>query len=63
MRCPTRWFFVVAAGMMLLAGLTNCVVVPAAPAPSGYVVSPPVVIRPYHPYRPYHGWYPYAYRW
>jgi hypothetical protein len=64
MRCLKRWFFVMALGVTPLAGLTNCVVAPVAPAPPGYVVSPPVVvIRPYRPYRPYYGWYPYAHRW
>jgi hypothetical protein len=76
MACLKRWFVVMAVGVTLLAGLTNCVVAPVAPASSGYVVSPPVVVirpyrayRPYRPYHPYHayrhhhGWYPYAYRW
>jgi hypothetical protein len=63
MKSLKRWIVAIAAGVLLLAGLTNCVVAPVAPAPPGYVVSPPVVvIRPYHPYRPYYGWYPYAYR-
>lgn len=73
MRSLKRWFVVVAVGMTLLVGLTNCVIAPAAPVPSGYVVSPPVVVvrpyrpyryyHPYHPYRPYYGWHPRAYGW
>ncbi len=62
MKCLKRWIVALAVGVTLLAGMTNCVIAPAAPVPSGYVVSPPVVVRPYHPYRPYYGWYPYAYR-
>jgi hypothetical protein len=73
-----RWFVAMAVGGTLLVGLTGCVVAPAAPVPSGYVVSPPaVVVRPYYgyriyrpyrfyrPYRPYYGygWHPYRYRW
>ena len=73
-----RWFVVMAMGGTLLVGLTSCVVAPAAPVPSGYVVSPPaVVVRPYRgsrvyrpyrlyrPYRPYYGygWHPYRYQW
>ena len=71
-----QWFVVLAVGVMLMVGLTNCVVAPG-PGPSGYVVAPPaVVIQPYRPYpyyypyqyyRPYHhphrGWYPYRHRW
>jgi hypothetical protein len=64
MRCLKRCFVVIAVGVTLLIGLTNCVIAPVAPAPPRYAVSPPVVVvRPYHPYRPYYGWYPYAYRW
>src|SRR5919204_5481418 len=56
MKSLKRWIVAIAAGVLLLAGLTNCVVAPVAPGPPGYVVSPPVVvIRPYHPYRPYYG--------
>ena len=63
MKCLKRWIVAIAVGVTLLAGLASCVVAPVAPAPPGYVVSPPVVvIRPYRPYRPYYGWYPYAYR-
>jgi hypothetical protein len=63
MMCLKRWFIALAVGVTLLAGLASCVITPAAPVHSGYVVSPPVVvIRPYRPYRPYYGWYPYAYR-
>jgi hypothetical protein len=63
MKCLKRWIVALAVGVTLLTGMTNCVIAPAAPLPSGYVVSPPVVVvRPYHPYRPYYGWYPYAYR-
>jgi hypothetical protein len=71
-----RWFVVMAVGGTLLLGLTSCVVAPVAPAPPGYVASPPVVVirpyrpyryyQPYHyhrPYRPYYGWYPYSHRW
>ena len=61
-----RWVGVMALGLTLLGGLTQCVVVPAPPVSAGYEVSPPVVvIRPYQPYRPYYGWYPYRphYRW
>jgi hypothetical protein len=68
-----RCFVVMAMGVTLLVGLTHCVIAPAAPAPAGYVVAPPVVVirpyRPYHPYHPYrayrphHGWYPHSYRW
>lgn len=64
MRYLKRWCYVVAVGVTFLVGLTNCVVAPVAPVPSGYMVSPPVVVvRPYHPYRPYYGWYPRPYRW
>ena len=69
-------FVVLAVGVTLLLGLTNCVVAPG-PGPSGYVVAPPaVVIQPYgsysyyyphRSYRPYHnphgGWYPHRHRW
>jgi len=70
-----QWFVVLAVGVMLMVGLTNCVVAPG-PGPSGYVVAPPaVVIQPYRPYpyyypyqyyrpyRPYGGWYPHRHRW
>jgi hypothetical protein len=76
MGCLKRWFMAMGVGVALLVGLTNCVVAPVAPAPSGYVVAPPPVVihpyrvyrpyRPYHPYRPYrpyYGRYPYGYRW
>jgi hypothetical protein len=69
-----QWSVVIALGGTLIVGMTNCVVAPA-PVPSGYVVSPPVVvIRPDYPhryyypyrysrpYRPYDGWYP-RHRW
>jgi hypothetical protein len=66
------WFVVFSVGVMLVVGLTSCVVAPA-PVPSGYVVTPPaVVIRPYRPYPyyypyryhyPYRGWYPHRHRW
>lgn len=73
-----QWFVAMTVGGTLLVGLTGCVVAPAAPVPSGYVVSPPaVVVRPYRgyrlyrpyrfyrPYRPYYGygWHPYRYQW
>ena len=71
-----RGFVGMALGGTLLIGLTHCVVAPVAPVPSGYVVSPPVVIAPpyrpyrhyypyrfYRPYRPYYGRYPYGRRW
>lgn len=55
-----RWFISIVLGGTLLVGLTNCVVVPVAPARSGYVVAPPpVVIQPYRWYRPYRPYYPY----
>lgn len=70
-----RWLVTLVVGGTLLVGLTHCVVVPD-PVPSGYVVTPPVVvIRPYRPYRyyapypyyrpyrPYYGWHPYGRRW
>jgi hypothetical protein len=67
MACLKRCFVALAVGVTLLVGLTQCVIAPVAPAPSGYVVSPPVVVvrpyRVYRPYRPYYGWYPRAYRW
>jgi hypothetical protein len=72
MGCLKRWLVAMSVGVTLSVVLTNCIVSPVAPAPLGYVVSPPVVvIRPYRPYRPYHpyrhyrpyGRYPYAYRW
>jgi hypothetical protein len=73
MRFLQRSVITMVMGVTLLVGLSGCVVAPMAPAPSGYVVSPPVVIvrpyrmyRPYHPYRayrPYYGGYPYAHRW
>jgi hypothetical protein len=61
----TRWFVVLALGVALLGGLTQCVVVPAPPVSAAYVAPPPlVVVRPYRSYRPYYGWYPYRhYRW
>jgi hypothetical protein len=70
MACLKRCFVVLAVGVTLLVGLTQCVIAPVDPMPSAYVVSPPVVIvrpyrayRPYRPYGPYYGWYPRAYRW
>ena len=79
MGCLKRWFVVMAMGGTLLVGLTNCVVAPAAPLPSGYVMSPPAVVVPpyryyrpyryhrpyryYRPYRPYYSWSPYSYGW
>jgi hypothetical protein len=67
MACLKRCFVTLAVGVTLLVGLTQCVIAPVAPAPSAYVVSPPVVVvrpyRAYRPYRPYYGWYPRAYRW
>jgi hypothetical protein len=70
-----QYFGVLAVGVILVVGLTNCVVTPA-PVSSGYVVSPPVVvIQPYRTYqyyyphryyRPYHhhrGWHPHRHRW
>jgi hypothetical protein len=66
MPCLTRWFVVIAIGVTLLVGLTQCVVVPGPPVSAAYVAPPPVVVvRPYRPYRPYYGWYPYRhyYRW
>jgi hypothetical protein len=75
MKYLKRWFVVMAVGGTLLVGLTNCVVTPIAPVPSGYVASPPVVVirphrpyrryrhhRHYHSYHPYYGGYPHAYR-
>jgi hypothetical protein len=60
MKCLKRWLVVMALGVTILVGLTNCVIVPAPPVSAGYVASPPVmVVRPYHAYRPYYGWYPY----
>lgn len=60
MTCLKRWFVVLAMGVILLVGLTQCVVVPAPPVSAGYVAPPPVVVvRPYRPYHPYYGWYPY----
>jgi len=63
MRYLKRWCYIVAVGVTVLVGLTNCIVVPAGPVRSGYVMPPPVVVvRPYRPYYGY-GWYPRAYRW
>jgi hypothetical protein len=60
MRYVKRWLVVMAVGLTLLVGLANCVVVPATPGPSGYMVSPPtVIVRPYYSYRPQRHYYPY----
>jgi hypothetical protein len=76
MACLKQWLVVLTVGGTLLIGLTSCVVVPVDPVPSGYAVSPPVVvIRPYHhhrhyhpyryyrPYRPYGGWHRHPHGW
>ena len=60
MKCLKQWLVVIAVELTLLVGMANCVVVPATPVPSGYVVSPPsVVVRPYYSYRPQPYYYPY----
>jgi len=53
-----QYFGVLAVGVILVVGLTNCVVTPA-PVSSGYVVSPPVVVI--QPYRTYQYYYPHRY--